>query len=185
MRDLTMIRWRDVAFIIGCAFLLSLSLLMIAAIGGCASSGVIGYDGADGTSMLIRTPSEAVSSGTFEITADGAVRANTGAQQKRTGAMIAAENAKLGWFIGPIVALVGIGLLVAKKWMPLIPTTAGTYTILAGVAIVVLAVALPSIPWWAWMIGAGGAVAVGLWLVMPGIMANMRNGVVKTTIVNN
>lgn len=60
---------------------------------------------------------------------------------------------------GALTILLGVGLLVAKKWLPMLPTTAGSYVVLAGVGMIGLAM----VPQWVWAVLAiGGAVAVGL-----------------------
>lgn len=70
--------------------------------------------------------------------------------------------------LGAIVALVGVGLWVARAYLPIIPTTAGTYAVLAGGAMVTASFMLPSIPAWSWLV----VLAIGLALILPGVWAN-------------
>jgi len=138
-------------------------------LGGCASRGMIAYQTPDGTRITVHQPSTAVAPATVAV-ADGVLTASTGNQQPQTPAMIAAGKAWYSYAIGGLIILAGVGLLVGRVYLPLIPTSAGTYTMLAGGAVIVLATVSVSIPWWAWMIAAGA----GAVIILPGAWANKR-----------
>lgn len=149
---------------------LALMLTGAAWIAACQSTGSISIR--DGE-IVIKQPSDAVSPATF-----GPAGASTGARQEQSPAMIAAGKAWISYVVGGAMMLAGVGLLVAKKWMPLLPTSAGTYTMLAGGAVIAVAMAglsLASVPWWAWGIVAGAGAAI----VVPGWLANRKQ--VKST----
>ena len=136
---------------------------------GCASRGTITVTQPDGTLIEVQQPSTATAPATVAV-ADGVLTVSTGNQQPQTPGMIVAGKAWISYAIGGLIILAGVGLLVCKAWLPLIPTSAGTYTMLAGGAVIVLATVSVSIPWWAWMIAAGA----GAVIILPGAWANKR-----------
>ena len=138
---------------------------------GCESAGFIHVIEPDGTQIEVRQPGKSVAPATLVM---GSTSASTGNRQPQTSAMIAAGHTWIAWVVGPALMLIGIGALAAKKWIPVLPTTLGTYTMAAGVAVMVLAIALPTIPTWIWAAAAIGAAALGLWLVVPGLISNFR-----------
>ncbi len=150
--------FREILCVFGVAVLLA----------ACTNPGRIWIVQEDGTEIEVEQPGKAVTPATVTV---GEVTVTTGAAQEQTPAMIAADKTWIAWVIGPLLMLVGIGAFVAKKWFPLIPTTAGTYTIAAGAAVMTLAIGLPSLPSWVWI-----AVAVGLgaWLILPGVISNIK-----------
>ena len=138
--------------------------------GGCQGNGSIGITEADGTKLEVHQPGKAVVPATVSRDAKGNLTISTGSLQESTPALIAADKTWIAWLVGPGLMLLGVGAMVAKKWLPLIPTTAGTYTMAAGVAVMALAIGLPTLPTWLWV-----AVALGLgaWLIVPGLWANL------------
>jgi hypothetical protein len=66
---------------------------------------------------------------------------------------------------------IGLGLLVLKKWVPVLPTTAGTYTMLMGGAMVAASVALAAIPTWVWI----GMALAGVTIVGVSYLATRRD----------
>ena len=174
--ELPIVRRRPVA-LAALLFPVLLMLVLMLTTPGCGllnSPGRITYTATDGTSVEVEQPGKSVTPASVAITSEAGVTTHisTGARQKQTPAMIAAGQTWTIYLIGAGLMLVGIGLIVAKKYIPVLPTTAGTYTIAAGVAIIVLAYALPAIPGWAWLIGGAAALGVGAWLIVPGLISN-------------
>jgi len=137
---------------------------------GCGSPGLIRWTFPDNSVAEVRQPSDPTKPATLMRSPDGTVSISTGAQQEQTPAMIAAGKTWYSYIVGAILILAGVGMLIGKAYLPLIPTSAGTYTMLAGGAVIVLATVSVSIPWWAWLI-VGGA---GLVIIGPGIWANKK-----------
>ena len=147
------------------------AVLWLTVLIGCESAGFIQIIEPDGTQIEVHQPGKSVAPATLVT---GNTSASTGNRQPQTSAMIAAGHTWIAWIAGPALMLIGIGALAAKKWLPVIPTTLGTYTMAAGVAVIVLAIALPTIPTWVWAAAAIGAAALGLWLVVPGLISNFK-----------
>jgi len=149
--------------------LLAAIVILLAA--GCDSSGLIRVLEPDGAEIEVRQPGKAVAPATLSRGGTGQMVISTGNRQQRTPAMIAADKTWIAWIVGPALILIGVGAFVAKKWFPLVPTTGGTYPIAAGVAVMALAIGLPSLPTWIWIAAAFG---VGLWLILPGVVSNFK-----------
>jgi len=147
-------------------------LVGLVVLSSCGRGGRITMDLPDGSAVRVDQPPKAVAPATISRGADGTMRLSTGATQEQTPAMIAADQTWLAWIVGPALILIGIGALAAKRWVPLIPTTTGTYTIAAGAAVMTLAIGLPSLPTWVWILIAVG---LGAWLILPGLMANLQS----------
>ena len=143
----------------------------IATITGCSGAGSALMDLPDGTRVEARQPGKATAPATITRGPNGTWTISTGNQQTRTPAMIAASKAWVSYLIAAGLGLVGIGLLVAKKWLPIIPTTAGTWTLLlAGGLIFAVQMAI-TIPPWVWI----ALIGIGTALVIPGLISNWRD----------
>jgi|GEM_PF-3722357 len=149
----------------------AITLIAVALLLAACTRGLIDYSAPGGERWRISSPSDPTKPATFVRSPDGTVSISTGAQQEQTPAMIAAGKAWYSYAIGALVILAGVGLLVGKAFFPLIPTSAGTYTMLAGGAVIVLATVSVSIPWWAWLIAAGAGAAI----ILPGVWANKKS----------
>jgi len=174
---------KHAAAVAGCAAAAALLTL-----GGCRQGGFIRAAFPDGTTVSIRQPAGATEPATFAWTqaprtagGQGSAAASTGAPGPLSPAAIAAGQTWIAWIVGPAIAVVGVGCLVARRWIPLIPTTAGTYLIAAGAGVVAAAIALPAVPRWVWTAGALAALALGAWLIVPGVLANRRAAAAAAT----
>lgn len=103
------------------------------------------------------------------------VTVSTGSTQPPTPAAIAAEHAKLAWFIGPGIMLLGVGLIYLRaRWMPRMPTSMIAGTMIVGAGVLAFGIAGPSIPNWVWTVGVLSAFGIVGVLVIPGYIANRR-----------
>ncbi|MEO0966028.1 MAG: hypothetical protein AAFY08_13045 [Planctomycetota bacterium] len=149
---------------------LVLMWLMVVAFSGCTtqqsrtevldSAGkVAARHEAGSTTFLQKT--ESPPSTTVSVDPDGSLTAtSTGAFDQPLTETEAAQKtrATMVWLGGGLI-LLGVVAFVAKTWLPLIPTTAGSYLILAGAGVM----ALSLIPGWVFtVLLLGGAAAVGI-----------------------
>lgn len=124
----------------------------------------------NGTSITVKSPRDAVAPATVDVDSENnLVTINSGNKQEKTARNIVAENAEAGWWIGAGLIAAGVFAFAFKAYLPLIPTSLGTTLMLAGGAVIALAVGLPQIPRWGWlMLALAGLV----WIVGPGFAAN-------------
>lgn len=138
---------------------------------GCAGGGLILMTDPGGMQVEVRQPGKAVSPATLTRGPSGDWIITTGSGQPQTPALTAAGHTWIAWVAGPALMAVGIIALAAKRWVPVIPTTAGTYAIAAGAGVMVLAIGLPSLPTWVWI---ASAIGLGAWLIVPGLISNLK-----------
>ena len=149
---------------------LALAVVILSA-AGCESPAKIRLT-PDGT-WEVTSPPKPTAPATVTLGPDGTLRVSTGNQQEQTPEMIAAGKAWISYIVGGGIMVIGAGLLVVKKYIPNMPTTAGTYTMVAGGSVIVLAmlgIPISKIPWWAVLIAAGVAAV----LIVPGWVVNKR-----------
>ncbi|QDU71037.1 hypothetical protein [Mucisphaera calidilacus] len=141
----------------------------VMAITSCVHHGRITCTDGSGAKVTVTQPDKAVHPATLE---HGPMIISTGSGQKQTPAMIAADQTWIAWVTGPALMIGGVGVLAARSYLPLIPTTAGTYTIAIGAAVMALAIGLPALPTWVWIVAVIG---LGLWLIVPGVISNYHS----------
>ena len=160
--------------------ILIIIVTLLAGLVSCEMPGRITTTTPDGKRIEVDQPGKAVAPATLTWGPDGSLTISTGNLQEQTPAMIAAGKTWIAWIVGPLLMVAGVGAFVLKKWLPILPTTAGTYLIACGAGVCALAVGLPSLPTWVWIVVALG---LGLWLIVPGLLHNhkQQNPRKKTT----
>ena len=126
----------------------------------------------DGDWVKVYQPGKAVTPATVRRGPSREWIITTGSQQATTPALIAAEQTWIAWIIGPLLMAAGIAALALKRYLPMLPTTVGTYAITAGAAVMALAIGLPTLPTWLWILAA---IALGAWLILPGLFSNLKS----------
>lgn len=127
-------------------------------------------------SSQVPTPGNATAPPAMTMTADAStavetvdVSMSTGNAERPTAREMAIGNLSSLTWLGGLLMVAGVGLLVAKIWLPIIPTTAGSTVMVGGLLMVASGYLLSVLPVWIVAVGAG------VLIVAPSAYATWRD----------